>query len=339
MGCNKKTELILIDALYINNSGGKALLDCLVDELESRKFLTPYYLLDQRIGNEYVHVPESRKCFVSPSFLKRHFFYEKHRKSFDKILCFGNLPPSIKLDVEVYTYFHNVLFFDVPDDYPLKQKISKWIKGCIVKYFSQNTTFFWVQSNQVKKLIKNNIRNAQVDILPFYRNIEKNCTRRKKGVFCYVSNGNAHKNHHNLIEAWKIVNVQRPDYQLHLTVTNDFPRLLDKIEGAISNGVNIINHGWVDSIELFSTCEAQIYPSLKESFGLGLVEAVQSGCDVVAANLPYVREVISPSGYFDPLNVHSITNAVLSYSREDILKRSIIVVENSMPEIIKILTD
>jgi hypothetical protein len=40
--------MILIDALYINNSGGKVLLDYLIEELEKTD-KEVFYLLDERI--------------------------------------------------------------------------------------------------------------------------------------------------------------------------------------------------------------------------------------------------------------------------------------------------
>ena len=44
--------MILIDAVYINNSGGLVLLNYLIDTLESTN-LKVYYLLDFRIKNKH----------------------------------------------------------------------------------------------------------------------------------------------------------------------------------------------------------------------------------------------------------------------------------------------
>ena len=327
--------MILIDATYINNGGGKVLLDYLVEELEKNKLLTPYYLLDKRIESEYNNIPENRKTIIKPSFISRHSFYVKRGKMFDKIFILSNLPPTIKVDVKVYTYFHNVLFFDIPENYPLKQKISKWIKGNAVKWLANNTTSFWVPSNHVKDLLKNNIKGASIEVLPFYRNIKKGNVERKEGEFCYISNATSHKNHYNLIKAWKIVNQKRPEFQLHLTVTNEYPDLISEIEKAIAeDDVKIINHGWINPSDLYQSCVAQVYPSLRESFGLGLVEAVELGCDVIAPDLPYVEDVITPSGYFDPLDISSIAAAVLSYDRKNNASRSKVNIENELPKMI-----
>ena len=70
--------MILIDALYINNGGGKVLLDYLIQEL-NKLDIEIFYLFDKRIENTYYLVnPKSQKCFLESSFTKRKQFYLKN---------------------------------------------------------------------------------------------------------------------------------------------------------------------------------------------------------------------------------------------------------------------
>ena len=48
--------MILIDAIYINNSGGKVLLDYLVEKTEVEK-IDCFYLFDDRCKNDYKFIP------------------------------------------------------------------------------------------------------------------------------------------------------------------------------------------------------------------------------------------------------------------------------------------
>ena len=73
-----------------------------------------------------------------------------------------------------------------------------------------------------------------------------------------------------------------------------------------------------------------IYPSLKESFGLPLIEAAQLGNQVIAADLPYVYEVIKPSLTFDPYSTQSISNAILKAIETDNLPETKVLVENKL---------
>ena len=59
-----------------------------------------------------------------------------------------------------------------------------------------------------------------------------------------------------------------------------------------------------------SKAEFFIFPSLLETVGLGLIEAASSECKILAADLPYVREVVTPSLFFNPNSPEDIAKAV-----------------------------
>ena len=113
--------MILIDAIYINNRGGKILLDYLIEVCE-KKGLEVHYLLDARVQNVHPKIIANKVTYLMGSMLKRHQFYLKNRKSFSKVLCFGNFPPPIRLNAKVYTYFHQKFFLEIPSEIPFKQK-------------------------------------------------------------------------------------------------------------------------------------------------------------------------------------------------------------------------
>ena len=89
--------MILVDALYINSGGGKVLLDYLIQELEKTDKKI-YYLLDNRIKDNIQQIKDTNKVLYLPaSFNKRHLFYKENKNLFSTVLCFGNLPPNIKI--------------------------------------------------------------------------------------------------------------------------------------------------------------------------------------------------------------------------------------------------
>ena len=84
----------------------------------------------------------------------------------------------------------------------------------------------------------------------------------------------------------------------------------------IERGVKIINHGFIPKNEvekLYSISKATIYPSINESLGLGIVEALNYGCDLIGADLPYIHSISQPSVLFNPFDVNSIVEAVILY--------------------------
>lgn len=307
--------MLLLDAIYINNSGGKILLDYLIEEFE-KKQLAVHYLLDERIRNKHPEIIKNKVTYLEASLLKRHQFYLKNRKSFLKILCFGNLPPSIRLKAEVYTYFHQKLFLDIPKDIPFKQKVGLKIKTIIFKILKRHTDFWLVQTQAMKDdfLAKTSKLNKdEVIIIPFYPSLKKGVLdNRKKEVFVYVSSGSPHKNHLNLLEAFRNFYDVKHVGELHLTIGDEFKELNSLISKMNATGYPIVNHGFLkrDSLsEIYSKAAFSIYPSLSESFGLGIIEAIENGCDIIGSDLPYTYAVCKPSLVFNPTNVESIVKA------------------------------
>jgi glycosyltransferase involved in cell wall biosynthesis len=126
----------------------------------------------------------------------------------------------------------------------------------------------------------------------------------------YVSDGHPHKNHLKLIAAWGQLAQQGLYPELHLTVGAAHVELLKVISLAQQQGLKVINHGYTQPSKLYAACGYQIYPSILESFGLGLIEAAQAGCAVLASDLPYVTEVIRPWKVFNPDDAASIASTV-----------------------------
>ncbi len=66
-----------------------------------------------------------------------------------------------------------------------------------------------------------------------------------------------------------------------------------------------------DIIALYSGCQAFVFPSLYEGFGLPILEAMQCGAPVITANNSSCPEVIGNAGItVDPHNVNAIADAI-----------------------------
>lgn len=329
--------MVLLDAVYINNSGGKVLLDYLVSEV-SGAGLDCFYLFDGRCKGDYAFIPEDKKMFIKGSLMERHRFYKQHGARFDRVLCFGNLPPTVRLKAKVFTYFHNVSLFTYPATYGLKEKTLKKLKGTLIRFLRKNTDAFIVQTNDVKRLlVMQGIKAEKVKVAPFYHIRRGNRNGNRTDSFVFISNGNTHKNHGNLLQAWGMLAEKQLFPELHLTVTENYSELINTIEGYRDKGVKVVNHGFVDAYDLYSRHKYLVYPSLCESFGLGLIEAVECGCDVVASDLPYVFEVVNPTLVFDPLEPRSIADTIEQILKGDNLRSTTLIVENKINEIVDYL--
>ncbi|WP_229013088.1 glycosyltransferase [Paraburkholderia gardini] len=139
--------------------------------------------------------------------------------------------------------------------------------------------------------------------------------RKSKFDFVYVASGESHKNHRNLLDAWRLLAEAGLRPSLTLTVDSSTYRdLSDRISWHIVQlGLNIVNVGPLqqsDIADLYRSSSALIFPSIIESFGLPLIEATRLGLPVIAAELDYVRDIVRPVETFDPHSPVSIARAV-----------------------------
>lgn len=335
--------MILIDAIYINNGGGKILLDYLISTIEESN-IEVFYLLDERVKNKHSSITHDNLLFLKGGMIRRHKFYLENRFRFSKVLCFGNLPPTVRLNIEVYTYFHQPMYLNIPKEFSLKERIKFNLKIAILILTARNTDFWIVQSKLIKDKLnqKFSFGSENIKELPFYPQFSSiNEFIREKSTYIYVSNANPHKNHSRLIDVFCLFFDKYNKGKLILTVNNDYPKIVDMIVDKQKMGYPITNIGFVGRVELqkaYLSCEFLIFPSLAESFGLGLIEAIESGCKVIGADLSYTYEVCEPSIVFNPLDNKSFLQA-FENSLNNNVKKSIPKIRNNIKELIDILKE
>ncbi|GAA4440093.1 hypothetical protein GCM10023188_36960 [Pontibacter saemangeumensis] len=332
---------VLVDSLFVNNSGGKILLDYLVEELESRE-VDVFYVFDERCRDSFSTIPAGRRVFLEGNIKQRHFFYKANQLQFTKVLCLGNIPPTIRLKAEVLTYLQQLLYFNQPLDLGFKKKCKLYLKIWLVKRLLQNTDYWGVQSENVSSLMEKNwgVSKDKIRVLPFYPPLsDLDKVIKCENKYLYVSGGNSHKNHYRLIDAFERFNRKYPEVELHLTISEKFPDLLNYMKAKTHNGVKIINHGFIQRhklANLYKSSKFVIYPSLAESFGLGLVEAIELGCNIIASDLPFVHAVCEPSLVFEPLDTDSIFKALIA-SKISQIQPSSLKADNKIDTIISFL--
>lgn len=329
--------MILIDALYINSFGGKSILELFFQNFLNSK-IKYHFLLDRRLDSKWIQKLKSNNCtFIRANHKSRTNFYSQNLIKVSSVLCLANIPPPIHTSVKTSIFFHNCLLLN-----PLIQKVSikkrfiNFIKFCYIKHYNQKDYQWVVQTQLVKKLLKENLNISSDQILTypvFNEFIEVNHAKKNLNEFVYVSSGVSHKNHKRLIKAFiEAAKKVDKDIKLHLTLNKEelpkyiFPRNL-KIEFHGTLSLDAVN-------DLYNSCEFAIYPSLVESFGLPLIEAANHGCKVIASDLPYVHEIIRPSLTFDPYSVESISDTILKAIETDNLPETKVLVENKLDNFI-----
>lgn len=342
--------MILIDAIYVNSGGGKALLEYLIDTIiikgQKSNF---FFLIDYRLRSKHLENKNIKFTIIKPSENERKRFYLRYSKNFETFFCFGNVPPPIRVPIKfVYIYFQNILLIrNKNTGYNIGNRIKIFLKTTYIKAKDRANYSWIVQTSEVKRTLMKRLKVEpdRVFIIPFFQeNLFKKCnfqlTENNKR-FLYVADGSKQKNHKKLLEAWNIINTKKlVDLELHLTVPEQSGRLFNIINEFINKGCNIINHGCCSSdqiYKLYERCNYLIFPSLAESFGLPLIEAALAGCQVIASDLPFVHTIIKPLWAFDPHDANNIANVVLNIDDNSPAQRTEIKVENQISDLVNLL--
>lgn len=332
--------MILIDALFIaNNGGGPNLLRYLLDSIKKVSKQDRFFLLlDERFQHD---VSGFQYLRMKGSLTGRYKFYRQNRNKFSRVFCFANTPPPVKLKVPVSTYFHNQMLLESTRHLLDKRYSRFYLRYLFVKLFNRHTDYYLVQtSHMVDEIVATKLKDAtHCKLFPFYeiKNSGDSAATTRTNDFVYISAASFYKNHMKLLKAWEYLYKEGRKPVLHLTVS-DNAEVLEAIDLLQKKGLQIINHGYIDPAHLYSNSSFMIYPSLNESFGLSLVEGAEAGIKILAADLPYVRSVISASAYFNPLDAADMAQTV-SKALENTLPFPEILVKNEVYSLIDYLTD
>lgn len=335
--------MVLIDALYINNGGGKTMLDYLMSKLEEQK-IDCFYLLDHRIEGDCCTIKSSNQVVFMPASLwSRYLFYKTNKNKFKTIFCLANIPPNIKMNGKTITYFHSTFYIQLSKGNSVRSRIIIAFKKFVLNRFLKNSDYWFVQTEIMKKELQSkfSVKENKIEIKPFYPPLLSGATSFKKEpyTYLYVSIGTVHKNHIRLIESFCLFYDKHHKGELLLTLGIEYRKLLHLIDEKVKLGYPIKNLGYIKRealLQYYQVSEFLVFPSLTESFGLGLVEGIDNGCKVIAANLPYTFAVCKPSIVFDPYSVISIFNG-FEHSLKTNCKESEIVIVDTVDEVVRFL--
>ena len=80
-----------------------------------------------------------------------------------------------------------------------------------------------------------------------------------------------------------------------------------------------------------------IYPSYAESFGLPILEAIKSGCNVILSNISTFKEICNSSLFFNPKSEESISKSMIKAVNIHYINKSNIVVKNKIDNFIELI--
>lgn len=205
-----------------------------------------------------------------------------------------------------------------------------WYRKYVYPLYASNATGIIAVSNTTKDHLMNflNVEEAKIHTVyegmheDFRQNFdaeELEKTRNKynlpKRFFLFAGQIYPPKNFGRILKAYAKVGPQQGIYLVatgeHRWLCEDELKLIDKL--GISEWV--VRTGWIDNstlIQIYKMAEALVFPSLYESFGTPIVEAMAAGCPVVTSGSFGNGEVAGNAAILvDPENVDDITEGML----------------------------
>ena len=338
---------IIINASNMHTGGGKTML---IDALNAAKDM-----------KDIIFIVYIDKRFDEKSFLANNIKFEKckpYKRIFlskniqklsedgDIIIYFGNVPPLIKHNTKTILFQSNRMIIENYPlaRYPLKWKIRVPIEKFLLRLCINNADEIVVQTLTMKDIIKSfriNKFKGKIRILPF-KNLEDQLVKpslSESESFLYVAGPDPHKNHENLLKAWKLLDFEGIKPKLYLTIDDDsFVSEYNFIKTYIDeNQLNVsikprLNRQ--DLLGYYTKVSALIYPSVFESYGLPLIEAQKFNLPIIASELDYVRDLIDPNESFDPYSPRSISRSVKRFLAIKEVRESILTSEQLFKEIL-----
>ncbi|MBF0272423.1 MAG: glycosyltransferase [Magnetococcales bacterium] len=316
---------LILYAPNVHNGGGFMLLNALLKSWPAEWRLIGF--LDQRARSRLHLPPDSSIHWVQANLISRAWAQVTLNgvaAAEDTVLFFHGLPPAFFLKARIVVYLQNRLYFGkyAVSDHNPRVALRLLYERAISRIFRQRVDAFVVQTPTMAAALRHSLEQwkqtdlPKVLILPFIDQptVERDATVAPEWDFVYVSDGNAHKNHQRLFQAWRELKREGLTPKLALTLGERDRGLAEQVAGLRrEEGLEIDNVGHLSPPEvsrLYQQARALIFPSLSESFGMPLIEASRHGLPIVAGELDYVRDVCVPVQTFDPTSARSIARAV-----------------------------
>lgn len=323
-----KPTRFLLYAPNIHTGGGFVLLQALLDAWPQKQKLVAW--LDER-ARERINLPVDNcvewVCPTIRSRLMAEFLLAKTARQDDQILCFHGLPPLLPNNGALIVYQQNRIYFGQVSlkTFDWRTRIRLRLEQCISRLFRHRIKCYYVQTPSMARSLQSwyGVGPVDIRILSFALPGKPSDTIDSvRWDFVYLADGEAHKNHRCLVEAWKLLARDGIKPSLALTLSNRDAALITWIKDQVGmHDLRITNLGHLlhsNALALYYNSRALIFPSLSESFGLPLIEAREVGLPILAGELDFVRDVCVPIHSFDPGSPVSIARAVKRFLGQDV---------------------
>lgn len=331
---------IVISAINIRNGGALSVLkDCLnyLNNNLANDYTVIALVHKKELINEFsniiaVEFPNSIKSHLLRCYYEYIFFYKLSKKLKPYLwLSLHDITPNVKADIRA-VYCHNSSPF-----YKFK-RISDWFLEPTFTLFNKFYKYFYkinmdknnyviVQQNWLKDEFSKKFDIEKDRILVANPEIQKPLIERKvekyessKFTFFFPSFPRMFKNFEVICEAANILKKEGKDkIQFVLTMAGNENKYAKKIYSKYSYLKNLKFIGLQTRekcFELYQKCDALIFPSELETWGLPITEAKYFGLPILVSDLPYAHETVGDYEkvtFFNPDSPDDLVNKIMNF--------------------------
>lgn len=297
------SKYIIVNATALDRSGALSILRQFVENIpqDERKWLifvspeislsssNPFVRIEPIVGVKTLH----KRLWWDAFGLKR--WLNKHEVEPVAAVSLQNTGFKVGRSVPTYIYYHQPLpFFPFSWNPFKKQERTFWfykhIYPLFVDLFLKKSTKIFVQLEFIKKGFAKRFKHPKEligvfnpDVMLSEISVEGKTNSCNKKILIYPAMPHFYKNHRIIEEALKFT-----DAEIEILFTTNLnDRKVD------DERIKYIGMQTYEKIcQFYHTCDALLFPSYIETFGLPLLEAAMTGMPIITADLPYAREVL-----------------------------------------------
>ena len=334
---------ILINAISVREGGGAVVLTRLLDEMiPLEKDIHWWVVVDESLRSripEHTNITVLSFPWVKKSPLHLFYWYAFYlpslvrREQIDLVFSQSNTLPTRKLSCPTLLLVQHVGYFSKKFA-TLHLKSKKGVLGKLGWYARAHWVYRSVKRATAVTVQTQALADAmvkQLDITPHKITVIPHGPGLAKGAVAvkkfpqenewrigYITKFGVQKNFEVLFQAIRALKQQGIHCKLILTLDTSHAPYQDiqSLIEAYQIADCIENHGEINAEQtraLYQSLALFIFPSLCESFGFTLVEALHYGIPVIAADTPSNREIVGDQGLF--FNAHQGTELAEKISR------------------------
>lgn len=324
---------ILINGFSAKSGGGKVIFDNFISNIPLKEDVDFYIIYPPNYDGKYKENVVNISSWMSK--LPGLFFfylvylpYYVRKIEIDYVLNFADI---ILPFIRNQTYFFDWAYLVIDNkefwnSMNLKMKLTRKLKKFLIYSLRDNNSNVIVQSNelarQYRKVMKfnGNLVISPTPILILNNGFNHGVTSKD---FVYVSNYAPHKNFQVIPDIALGLKKRGFNGRIILTLNENSSHWQELKKNISMLGISdtLITIGQIsnnDVFEVLRSCKALFFPSLLESYGMPLLEALICGTPVITSDTKFSRSVCGNSViYFDPNNTNEIITKLFNFDNEN----------------------